>query len=148
MNGAFFFGRTMAVLLLTALLAGWTQCGQRADDPRDAYRELAQAFQRWDVDAAWLRLSADTRAWFNAAAEEVAAATQQPPPADGRQLLLEGAWPARPVRRVELSDELGGRTLLSVTDDRGVSQLVTAVREEGRWRIDLRQRLESAAQER
>lgn len=101
--------------------------------PAEAVQDFASALQRGDTATAWSLLSRRTQQ----DADKVArAALPDAGPGSGRQMLFNSALPGRPIHARVVSQDDG--TAEVQTDDDGGARTFHVVREDGRWRVDLK----------
>jgi hypothetical protein len=106
-----------------------------AAGPAEAVQEFAEALRKGDSATAWSLLSKRTQAQ----AEQLAAAargTSDAGPEAGRQMLFSSALPGRAVQAKAISQS-GDLAEVQTTEDGGTPRIWHAVREGGRWRLDL-----------
>jgi hypothetical protein len=106
-----------------------------AAGPAEAVQDFAEALRKGDTATAWSLLSKRTQAQ----ADQIAAAARgnsDAGPESGRQMLFTSALPGRAVQAKALSQS-GDSAEVLTTEDGGTSHVWHAVREGGRWRLDL-----------
>ncbi|HUJ27123.1 MAG TPA: hypothetical protein VLW85_13950 [Myxococcales bacterium] len=103
--------------------------------PAEAVQDFAAAVQKGDSATAWSLLARRTQDQAQRAALAV-----QPDagPEAGRQMLFQGGLPGRPLEaHLSKLDPSGDSAEVQTTEDGGPSLTWHAVREGGRWRVDL-----------
>lgn len=123
-----------------ALAAVWLLTGCARDaGPEASYRAFAAAVAERDGDAAYALLSAGSQRWLEGQAKRAAAAAPGVVAPSARQLLVgDASLGVRPPESVELVSSAGGRAVLRVVPAGGGSaRTVLAVRQGGRWKIEL-----------
>jgi len=126
-----------APLLASLLLAAG--CA-RDPGPDASYRALARAVADRDADAAWTQLSAGTKSWLEDRAARAAAAAGPGVVAGSARahLIGDAALGVAPPASVAVVSAAGDRAVLRVAPaGGGAAREVSAVREGGRWRIEL-----------
>jgi hypothetical protein len=104
-----------------------------AAGPAEAVQDFAAAVQKGDSAAAWSLLSQRTQA---EAQRTALAAQPDAGPEAGRQMLFQSGLPGRPVEARVLS-QTGDSAEVQTVEDGGPATTWRAVREGGRWRVDL-----------
>jgi hypothetical protein len=127
--------RLAALVAATSLAAG---CAREAG-PEASYRALALAVSQRDGDAAWALLSAGSQRWLEGKARRAAAAAPGVVAPSARELLVgDAALGVRLPAAVSVARKDGERVVLRVEPaGGGPAREVLAVREGGRWKVEL-----------
>jgi hypothetical protein len=102
--------------------------------PAEAVQEFASAVQKGDAATAWSLLSTRTQQEADAIAARARAKAADGKPESGRAMLFGSALPGRPIEARVVSQS-GDVAEVRTKEDGG--RVYRAVREGGRWRIDL-----------
>ncbi|HEY4882715.1 MAG TPA: hypothetical protein VII08_03690 [Myxococcales bacterium] len=102
--------------------------------PAEAVQEFASAVQKGDAATAWALLSTRTQQEADAIAARARAKAADGKPESGRAMLFGSALPGRPIEARVVSQS-GDVAEVRTNEDGG--RVYRAVREGGRWRIDL-----------
>jgi len=102
--------------------------------PAEAVQEFASAVQKGDASTAWALLSTRTQQEADAIASRARACSGDGKPESGRAMLFGSALPGRPIEARVVSQS-GDSAQVRTNEDGG--RMVRAVREGGRWRVDL-----------
>jgi len=103
--------------------------------PAEAVQDLAAALQKGDAAAAWSLLSSRTQKEADATAVRARAAAGDAGPDSGRAMLFASALPHGPVEARVVSQSDDSAEVQAVAD--AGTRVYRAVREGGRWRVDL-----------
>jgi hypothetical protein len=127
----------MRRILLLALACACTvaQPPPGSAGPAEAVQDLAAALQKGDTTTAWGLLSSRTQKEADELAARSRAFAADAGPESGRAMLFASAIPGRAVDARVIS--LSGDSAEVRTGDDGGSRVYRAVREGGRWRVDL-----------
>jgi len=133
----------MRTLALSALLLA--ACAPRDPPPDAIYRAFVRAAVERDGEAGWALLSRASRARLEDRARSAAAgAPGVLAPAGPRLLFGDAAVAVRPVKVIDVLRADAQEAVLRVVDAGGATAELRLVREDGAWKVDLRDPAASA----